>query len=307
MEHASILICDDSIEEIRVIVSALKRQDYRLIIASNGKEACDRASLLMPSLILMDVRMPHMDGYAACRLLKAHVDTKHIPVIFLTAATDLDDRLCGLRAGAVDYIVKPANEEEVRLRVAAQLSRTQSKPEEHISEPFTISGPRALVRAFLRLLEDCCEDDVDLDDLLANIGTTKQVLNDAFRATTGASFYGWLRDQRMRRACHWLLHSDLSIGQISDDLGYSNSGNFATAFRERYGITPRDFRKLALTEPGSVEKLWQPDSNDLSVRSNPWLILERVLGQSGWGHSRRSVNWESSGPKGRKLALNDEY
>lgn len=295
MENASILICDDSIEEIRVIVSALKQQDYRLIIAGNGKDACDRASLLKPNLILMDVRMPQMDGFAACRLLKAHIDTKHIPVIFLTAATDLDDRLCGLRAGAVDYIVKPAHAEEVRLRVAAQLARTQSKPPEVVQEPFPISGPRALVRAFIRLLEDSREDEADFDSLLTSVGATKQALNDAFRSTTGASFYGWLRDQRMRRACHWLLHSDLSIGQISDDLGYSNSGNFATAFRERYGLTPRDFRKLVVSDPESIKKLWKPDPNDLSIRSNPWLILERVLGHSGWGYSRRPTDLEYGG------------
>ena len=60
----------------------------------------------------MDIRMPGMDGFTACRLLKAHVDTKDIPLIFLTAANDTTDRLTGLRLGAVDYIVKPACEEE---------------------------------------------------------------------------------------------------------------------------------------------------------------------------------------------------
>lgn len=274
MSHASILICDDSIDEIRVIVAALKKQEYRLIIANNGKDACDRASLLRPNLILMDVRMPQMDGYAACRLLKANADTRDIPVIFLTAAKDLDNRLSGLRAGAVDYIVKPAHEEEVRLRVAAQLGRASPKPPDAGSEPFSLSRQRALVQAALRLLADHHEDASNLNDFLAKIGATKQALNDAFRYTKGVSFVGWLRDQRMRRACHWLFYSDLSIALLADELGYSTGANFATAFRERYGMTPRDFRKLAQTEPDSIRKLCQPDPGDLPVTSNPWLLLE---------------------------------
>lgn len=291
MDHPSILICDDSIEEIRVIVSALKNQSYRIIIANNGKEACDRASLLQPDLILMDVRMPFMDGFAACRILKAHNDTEHIPVVFLTAATDLDDRLGGLRAGAIDYIVKPANEEEVRLRVAAQLARNQTQPQAQVnvslSEPRSVSGPQALVRAFVRLLEENHDDESDIDTLLTRIGTSRQSLNDAFRTTLGASIYGWLRDQRMKRACYWLAHSESSIGQISDDLAYSNSGNFATAFRERYGMTPRDFRKLTISDPSQACRFWETESMDLSLKSNPWFVLERALasGSSGWTQS----------------------
>lgn len=287
MNSPSILICDDSIGEVRVIVSALRNQSYRIIIANNGREACDRASLLQPDLILMDVRMPLMDGFAACRLLKAHKDTEHIPVVFLTAATDLDDRLGGLRAGAIDYIVKPANEEEVRLRVAAQLARNWMPPQAQVNaslnEPRSVSAPNALVRAFIRLLEETHDDESDVDILISRIGASRQSLNDAFRTALGASIYEWLRDQRMKRACYWLIHSESSIGQISDDLAYSNSGNFATAFRERYGMSPRDFRKLTISEPSEVCRYWQPVSMDLPLKANPWFILERALASGSSG------------------------
>lgn len=279
IERPSILICDDTLEEIRVIVSVLKTADYRLIVAHNGKEACDRATMLRPQLILMDVRMPIMDGFVACRLLKAHEDTRHIPVIFLTAANDQHDRLEGLRAGAIDYIVKPAHAEEVLLRVAAHLQRIQD-PERNASATTvapSVNSHRSTVHAFIRLIESDPEEPDDIDLLAAKVGTHRQGLSDAFRQTFGTTVYGWLREQRLKRACQWLACSGMSITQIALELGYSSNGNFATAFRERYGTTPRDFRKLAHTDPASIEKLWRPTPHDLAPDASPWLLLERAV------------------------------
>lgn len=284
-DRPSILICDDAIEEIRLIVSVLKTADYKLIVAQNGKEACDRAILLRPSLILMDVRMPAMDGFVACRLLKAHDETRKIPVIFLTAANDLHDRLEGLRAGAVDYIVKPAHPEEVLLRVAAQIGRENDQLVPATIAPAsapvlstTSSNHQAIVQAFVRLLDTAEEDSLDDIDLLAaKVGTHRQGLNEAFRHTVGTSVFGWLREQRLKRACQWLAKTAMPITQIALELGYSSSGNFATAFRERYGITAREFRKLAHTDAQRLQTLWQPASQDLPIGASPWALLGRAL------------------------------
>lgn len=144
-----ILICDDSPEEIRVLVSMLKNADYRLVIATNGREAINRAGILQPDLVLMDIRMPEMDGLHACRILKAHPDTFNIPVIFLTAANDSTDRLAGLKIGAVDYIVKPVCEEEVLLRVAIHL-RQRKTEQMHFNTHTHQNQTAALVEACIR-------------------------------------------------------------------------------------------------------------------------------------------------------------
>lgn len=289
MDRPSILICDDSIDEIRVIVSVLKTADYKLIIAQDGRQACDRASLLRPDLILLDVRMPGIDGFAACRLLKAHRDTRHIPIIFLTAANDLDDRLEGLRVGAVDYIVKPAHEEEVLLRVAAQLARNRPGASDadttsstntatpRAPEPGTQPSHQAIVLAFIRLLEEAREEDLHLDLIASKLGTSRTAITEAFRATLGTPVVGWLREQRLKRACHWLARSTLPISQIAQDLAYNNSGNFATAFRDRYGIAPREFRKLAQADPLRFQHHWHTAEHELSLKANPWLLLERSV------------------------------
>lgn len=237
----SILICDDSIEEIRVLVSMLRYAKYRIIIATNGRDACSRASLLRPDLILLDLRMPVVDGFATCRILKAHEDTKDIPVIFLTAANEVCDRLEGLKCGAVDYVVKPANEEEVLLRVAAHLRL--KNPEKFIKAVAVPKDTAAIVQACIRLMETDLSWTPSVEELCAKVGTNRFQIIAAFREVCGATFYEWLRDRRMQQACDWLEQTNISISTIAYDLGYTTSGNFATAFKERFDMSPRVFRQ----------------------------------------------------------------
>jgi putative two-component system response regulator len=94
---------------------------YKLLIAKNGKSALEIVQKARPDLILLDIMMPEMDGYEVCRRLKAVEETRHIPVIFLTAMADAQDEAKGLAIGAVDYITKPINPELVRARVRNHL------------------------------------------------------------------------------------------------------------------------------------------------------------------------------------------
>ncbi len=106
-ERPLILIVDDTPTNIQVLAEAL-RVNYRVRVAGSGKAVFEIISKLgAPDLILLDVMMPEMDGYEVCRRLKAKPETKHIPVIFVTAKSDAEDEEHGLNMGAVDYIAKP--------------------------------------------------------------------------------------------------------------------------------------------------------------------------------------------------------
>lgn len=274
VHNRTLLICDDSIDEIRVIVARLRSANYKLIIARNGKEACDRAGVLQPDLILMEVRMPVMDGLAACRLLKAHPDTRHIPVMFLTAIDDVSTRLEGLRSGAVDYIVKPAHEEEVMLRVAVQIARVPHLITRDCLTPID-SHAHATVTAFVRLLERHYSEGLDIDTLASMVGAHRNAVSEAFREVHGCSVFTWIREQRMKRACEWLTRSSMSVSEIATELGFSSSGNFATAFKDRYNFTPRDFRRLAMLTPDKAEAFWT-GGESLAKDCNPWYLIDRT-------------------------------
>src|SRR5690554_4745195 len=118
-----LLIIDDRVDELRLLIELVRSQNYRLSIAFDGAQGYHRAQALQPDLILLDVHMPVLNGFNASRLLKSDPATAHIPIIFLTSAKDLDDRLEGLTTGGVDYIIKPFERDEVLARINIHLQR----------------------------------------------------------------------------------------------------------------------------------------------------------------------------------------
>ncbi len=122
-----VLIVDDTPDNISLLSGLLKDQ-YKIKIATNGLKALQIASSLPgPDLILLDVMMPEMDGYETCRRLKADPATADIPIIFLTAKSQVQDEEMGLRLGAVDYISKPISPPIVLARVATQLNLVRAR------------------------------------------------------------------------------------------------------------------------------------------------------------------------------------
>jgi putative two-component system response regulator len=116
-QSARILLVDDNTTNLQLLHETLDGQGYKLLIAKSGKTALAITQKAKPSLILLDIMMPEMDGYEVCRRLKADESTRQIPVIFITALVDEEDEAKGLGLGAVDYITKPINPELVRARV----------------------------------------------------------------------------------------------------------------------------------------------------------------------------------------------
>lgn len=119
---ADILIVDDKLENIRFLSDFLSAQGYQIRKAINGKAALMAARSLPPNLILLDINMPGMSGYEVCEQLKADPQTSAIPVIFLSAGSDVTAKVKGFQVGGIDYITKPFQLEEVLARIQTQLS-----------------------------------------------------------------------------------------------------------------------------------------------------------------------------------------
>jgi len=123
-----ILVVDDQPINLKVIASVLSA-DYSLSIANNGINALKMLEKGLPDLILLDIMMPEMDGYEVCKRVKENEKTKDIPIIFLTAKTDINDIIKGFDVGAVDYITKPFNPTEMKVRVVNHLNLYHAKKE----------------------------------------------------------------------------------------------------------------------------------------------------------------------------------
>lgn len=117
----TILIVDDVPTNIGVLVDVLSAAGHEPVAAESGESALEQLAWLKPDLILLDVLMPGLDGFETCRRLKAHPVTQETPVLFMTAQTEVVDKVRGFAVGAVDYIGKPSHPEEVLARVNAHL------------------------------------------------------------------------------------------------------------------------------------------------------------------------------------------
>ncbi|NWN91632.1 DNA-binding response regulator [Marinobacter adhaerens] len=247
LTHRRILIVDDE-EADRMLLSAyLQRHNCRLFYAEDGLEGIDKARTVNPDLILMDSDMPRCSGIDACRIITQDPKTCDIPVIFISGLTWPEQRIRGLLAGAVDYINKPFDFDEVKLRLAIHLRTRAPKPEREEGPAGTVPSAKnrhviVFHSARTHLLKSLSETPT-MQELEKLTGTNSKHLNTAFRACAGVTVYQYLREERMKEARSLLQQTQLSVQDIALQIGFRDSANFATAFKDRFGFTPREFRQ----------------------------------------------------------------
>lgn len=246
-QQSHLLLIDDNPDQLRLLVEILRSKSYRISVAFDGFQGYDRALSLVPDLIILDVRMPRMDGFALCRRLKANTATAHIPILFLSSAGALDERLTGLSGGAVDYILKPYEPEEVLARVQIHLTLAASKTGEVDSDTDSSTGEpmdddAVLVHAAQRELRSNLAKTPRLVDIAAKLGVNERRLSRAFRKTLDMTPFEFLRQERMTEACRLLTETKLNIVAISQEVGFSSAANFSTAFREYTDMAPSCYR-----------------------------------------------------------------
>ncbi|RKZ93346.1 MAG: hypothetical protein DRR19_01485 [Candidatus Parabeggiatoa sp. nov. 1] len=122
MNKGTLLIIDDLPDNIKVLRAFLSHAGFDVLIAGEGEEGLQATEHAHPDLILLDIMMPGMDGFEVCQRLKSQENTKYIPIIFLTALTEVADKMKGFKLGAADYITKPFQQEEVLARVNAHIT-----------------------------------------------------------------------------------------------------------------------------------------------------------------------------------------
>jgi pilus assembly protein CpaE len=149
-----ILIVDDDVDTLRLVGLMLQKQGYQILAASNGPQGLELAFAEQPSLILLDVMMPGMDGYEVTRNLRANEKTASTPILMFTAKSQLDDKVTGFEAGVDDYLTKPTHPSELHAHVKALLARANANrartavPSTPIEEPGYVLGVLAVRGGF---------------------------------------------------------------------------------------------------------------------------------------------------------------
>ena len=245
-----LLIIEDNPDVITFIKSILKN-DYRIITAINGKIGWTEVMGKYPNLIISDVMMPEMDGFDFCKKLKSDQRTSHIPVILLTAKADLDSKIEGLEFGADEYISKPFEADELKVR-AKNLIEQRRKMREKFSQIIEIKPgdvtASSMDKQFLERLmkvseKHLSESGYSTENLAREVGISRSQLNRKLRALTDLSTHGFILNMRLKRAIQLLKNRSGTITEIGYSVGFNNPANFARAFKNQYGQSPRNFIK----------------------------------------------------------------
>lgn len=266
-KKCNILLIDDSTVDLRVLMEMMSARQMRVNVAFSGQDGYHKAALLHPDLILLDVIMPGMDGFATCRMLKNNERTRHIPVIFLSATNEVTARIEGLSLGAVDYICKPFDEQEVIARVEIHLNlanqrqspATEINPDETDEAAGLARRDAVLIQTATDYLRQHLRSPPSPEALAKILGTNEKYLNQAFHAGFAMPVFAWLREERLRQARELLASTETPISNISEYVGYSSGANFSKAFRERFGCSPRELR--VELQRGSQQKEIEENKN----------------------------------------------
>lgn len=242
-----ILVIDDVPEDIRSLLQALRAQPWRVSLATSGEQGYQRAQSLEPDLILLDVRMPDMDGFALCRLLQELPRVRDTPILFLTSANAPTERLEGLSHGGVDYILKTCDPAELIARVKIHLRLADRAVAVAQDEPGAtpITHDEVVLRAAMRLISGRLSEPFTLEQIAVDVGTYEKRLSSIFRQRLGMTVFSWIREERLRKGRTLLLETTLGMQDIAEQVGFRSASNFTTAFRERVGVTPSQYRQAA--------------------------------------------------------------
>lgn len=245
----SLLIVEDD-PDMQIFIARHLSAVYETTTADNGRQALERlAKSKAFDLILSDVMMPEMDGFELCRRIKSDLQYSHIPVLLLTAKTDVASKVEGLGIGADAYVEKPFSLEYLRASIATLLSNRELVRRHFLESPLVKSETLACSKTdeeFMRKLDDYimqCLDQADLsvDDMADAMCMSSSSLFRKLKAIIGKNPNEYLRIKRLKRAAELLQQGRYGVADISLMVGFSSSTYFSSCFKKQFGISPSEF------------------------------------------------------------------
>lgn len=248
-EDIAMLIVEDN-DSLREYLQDMFSDGLKVHTASNGEEGLKLANELMPDIIISDVMMPLLDGVSMTKTLKTNINTSHIPILLLTARTNLIYKKEGFDVGADDYITKPFNEILLKTRVHNILKNRKKLREkvlnEYISKPreeLNISTPdQKFIADLTSVIESNIEDQqVNAKLLTEKLGMSHSVIYKKIKSLTGLTLIEFVRDFKLSRAAVLLSKYHLNITDVCYRVGFSDRRYFSKIFKSKFGITPTEF------------------------------------------------------------------
>lgn len=249
-DKAFLLLVDDNSDLLEYMSRSLF-SDYNVLTATNGHDALLILQNNDIDIIVSDVMMDNIDGLELCRRVKENIYTSHIPIVLLTAKSLSEDELCGLEAGADDYITKPFNMGVLRQRIQKLLERNQlnrSRFSSEISiEPSEITvttvDEQFIQRAIGIVEQHMGDSEFSVEDLSTEMGVHRTLLYKKLIHLTGKTPIVFIRLLRLKRARQLLERSGMYVSEVAYQVGFNSPRVFSKYFKEEFGILPNDLKK----------------------------------------------------------------
>jgi signal transduction histidine kinase/DNA-binding response OmpR family regulator len=241
-----LLIVEDNSDVRKYIISHLE-EDYRIQEAVDGEDGLEQALNHIPDLIISDVMMPKMDGFELCNNLKIDEKTSHIPIIMLTAKATSKDKIDGYKTGADDYIMKPFDAAELKVRIKNLIEIRRKLQEKFSSDNFIIPKELSSIdeefmkRVLLVINEHISEEEFSIEEFEGEFTMSRAQIHRKLKALIGKSPSRFIRSVRLAKAKRMMAEREGNMSEIAYSVGFGSPAYFSKCFKEEYGYSPSDF------------------------------------------------------------------
>jgi DNA-binding response OmpR family regulator len=246
-----LLLVEDN-ADVRRYVAASVEQEYRILEAVDGEDGWNKSIEHLPDIVVSDVMMPGMDGFALCDQLKRDERTSHIPVILLTAKASNQDKIEGFKTGADDYIMKPFEPAEVMARIS-NLIEQRKRIHEHFKKhglyeiearSITPVDQKFLQHALAVITKHLSDTAFGVESLAEEMAVSRSVLLKKIEALVGEPPSELIKRTRLTTAAQLIERRFGNISEIALEVGFSSPSHFADCFKRQFGTSPSHYHQI---------------------------------------------------------------
>lgn len=242
-----VLVIEDH-QDVSLYIEDILESTFRVIKASDGEEGISKALEMIPDMIISDVMMPKKNGFEVCSILKNDEKTSHIPLILLTAKSELEDKLTGLRASADDYLTKPFVPRELIMRIENLIESRKKLREKYkmegVLKPKEVAA-NSVDELFLNRLVETVEvhmsdEKFGVEQLSEEMNMSRSQLHRKLNALIGQGPNDFIRSFRLQRAHDLITKKVATTSEIAYQVGFNSPSYFTKCFHDQFGYTPSD-------------------------------------------------------------------
>ncbi|MDF7818751.1 ATP-binding protein [Runella sp. MFBS21] len=244
-----LLIVEDN-EDLRTYIREIFENDYQIIEAVDGIDGLEKATNSIPDIIISDLIMPRINGFELCKYLKSSVKTSHIPIIILTGKVTLENKLQGLGLGADDYLIKPFNAAELKIRVQNLVSMRENLKQYYLqtatTTPSALEASLSLEEVFIQKIKIILDKNLSdstfgVEQLAAAANLSASQLLRKLKALTNLTTVEFIRVYRLEKAAILLKQKNATVSEVAYQTGFENLSYFTKVFQERYHVLPSEY------------------------------------------------------------------